>query len=117
MSLKTTFLLLLLVATGGLVLWFGPSLAPSLGLSSEPKTPATDSTLTTLERDLTPQAVTRIEVHKGDQVVTIERNGGDWTLPGKWPTRKAEVETLVDLITGLLSRFAPIPLAEAERTG
>ncbi|HEY1860644.1 MAG TPA: DUF4340 domain-containing protein [Gemmataceae bacterium] len=109
MSLKTTLLLVLLVATGGLVLWFSPSLAPWLGLSARPRPAATDGTLATLERELTPAKLTRIEIHKGDRMLTLDRTAGDWTLPGKWPARGPEVQNLVDLLTGLRSRFAPIP--------
>jgi hypothetical protein len=114
MSLKTTLLLILLVATCGLVLWFSPSLAPWLGLSAQPRPAAPDGTLATLERELTPQKITRIEVNKDGHVLTLDRAAGDWTLPGKWPTRGPEVQSLIDVLTGLRSRFAPIPAPDDE---
>src|SRR5207244_7506474 len=43
----------------------------------------------------------------------LERGaGGEWTLPGKWPARKAEVDELVHLLTNLRSRFVPIPVRD-----
>jgi hypothetical protein len=51
----------------------------------------------------------RIEAKRGDrQLFLLERSpGGEWSLPGKWPTRKAEAEALVNLLGGLRSRFLP----------
>src|SRR5947208_16522149 len=111
MSLKTTFFLILLAGCGSLIVWFGPSLAPWFGLSAQPRPSAADETLPTLERELSAEKLTRIELHKGDRVVTFDRAGGDWTLPGKWPVRGPQVKNLVELLTSLRSRFAPIPVA------
>jgi hypothetical protein len=70
-------------------------------------------TLTTLQEEVTPAKLTRIKVQHGDRMVILERApGGEWTLPGKWPTRKAEVEELVARVGGLRSRFAAYPLAD-----
>lgn len=110
MNLKTTFVLLILVVAGGCLFWFGPSLAPKLGLAPPPSAPAGDS-LSILEDSLTPDRVYRIVVQQGDRSMTLERAAnGDWTLPGRWPTRKAEVDELVGLLTGLRTRFTPLPL-------
>jgi hypothetical protein len=114
MSWKTTLLLVLLVATFSLVLWFGPSLAPLIGLSAQPRPAASDGTLTTLERELTSQKITRIEVHKDGRVLALDRSAGEWTLPGKWPTRGPEVQSLIDALTSLRSRFAAIPAPDHE---
>jgi hypothetical protein len=111
MSLKTTFLLLLLVAVGIALALVGPSLGPWLELSPKPDATASDDTQSLLKDQLTPAKLTRIEVHKGEKKMVLERNGDDWTLPGKWPTRKREVEELVNLIGGLQSRFSPIAVA------
>ena len=54
----------------------------------------------------------RIEIGQADQRLVLERgNDNEWTLPGKWPTRRREVAELVGLLTGLRTRFAPMPLA------
>src|SRR5205807_3561275 len=48
---------------------------------------------------------------RAERHITLERGpGGEWTMPGKWPTRKPEVEQLVALLIGLQSRFAPIAI-------
>src|SRR5439155_9141421 len=70
-------------------------------------------TLRTLQEQLTPEKIERIDIQHGQRPVVLERGAsGDWTLPGKWPARKAEAEELIHLLTHLRSRFAPIPLAE-----
>jgi hypothetical protein len=116
MSLKTTLLLLLLVAVGFVLAFFGPSLGPWLGLSPQPEAAASDDTLSVLKDQLTAAKLTRIEVRHGDKVLNLERSGSDWTLPGKWPTRMREVEDLVNLIGGLHSRFAPIAVSGDDLT-
>jgi hypothetical protein len=104
MNLKTTLTLVLLAVAGGaswLVYHYRqPSAPPS-------------ATLTVLERELTPAKLAKIEVRRGDRTVELRRGGaGDWSLPGNWPTRQPEVKELVSLLTGLRSRFAPLPLGE-----
>jgi hypothetical protein len=111
MNLKTTLVLILLAAAGGAFLWFGPTLLPELGLAPQPADTAGAGTAPVLENSLTPDNLLRIEVRKDDRQLVLERShGGEWNLPGHWPTRKPEVEQLVALITGLHTRFAPIPL-------
>lgn len=108
MNLKTTLVLLLLAGAGVALYWFGPTYLPQLGLA--PAAPATASagTLEALQ-EITPDSLTQIEVKQGDRVLHLERGaGGEWSLPGKWPTRKPEVEQLVTLLGGLRSRFTPL---------
>jgi hypothetical protein len=112
MSLKTTFLLILLVALGIVLALVGPSLGPWLGLSPKADATASDDTQSVFKDQLTAANLTRIEVDKGAKKMVLERSGNDWTLPGKWPTRKREVEDLVNLIGGLHSRFSPIALSD-----
>src|SRR5437868_14086762 len=110
MNFKTTLVLLILAAAGAAFLRFGPALLPQLGLGPQPAATAGAGTLSTLEDTLTPENLLRIEVRKGPRQLVLERSaGGEWSLPGKWPTRKPEVEQLVSLVTSLHSCFAPIP--------
>jgi len=115
MNFKTTIVLLVLASAGGLLLFFGPGLFSWLALT--PQKPATGDagTLSVLETDFTPDRLTRIEVHHGADEVVLERSpGGEWSLPGKWPTRKPEVDDLVGRVCTLRSRFAPIPVSEVQ---
>jgi hypothetical protein len=114
MNLKTTLVLLVLAAAGGVLFWFGPAAAP-LPVATLPVSTAGAGTLAVLEDELTADNLQRIEVRQGDRVVVLQR-GPDhaWTMPGKWPTRQPEVKELVDLLTGLRSRFAP-ESADAEK--
>src|SRR3954469_9684563 len=106
MNFKTTLVLLVLAAAGGVLFWVGPSVPVWVGLASPVPDAAGAGTLNILEAELTPQKVTRIDVQRGDRHVILERGADDeWTLPGRWPTRKPEVEQLVSLLTGLRSRF------------
>jgi len=103
MNLKTTFLLVLLVAAG------------AAGCSSTPPDAdlADSKTLTFLEKSLQPANLTRITLAKGnDTRYTLERNGPEWSLPGRWPVRTQDVDHLVQILTGLRSRFAPVPVAK-----
>jgi hypothetical protein len=113
MNFRTTLILLILVAAGGVFFWLGPWIAPL-----PPPGPAAASTndagtLNVLQDDITPEKLTRIQLRHGDRDVILERSpSGEWTLPGKWPTRKAEVDELVHLVGGLRSRFAAYPLGD-----
>src|SRR5207245_367863 len=67
-----------------------------------------------LEHQLKPDQLQRIEVTNDGQTVVFERGPtGEWTLPGHWPARAAEIGRLVGTLTSLQSRFAPIPLANS----
>src|SRR5262245_32615806 len=104
MNLKTTLTLVILVAAGATA-WF------VIAARQPEETPS--PTLAFLETELTPANLTRIEIVRGDRRVLLERNPGQqWSLPGNWPVRKPEVEQLVNVLTGLRSRFVPVSLGE-----
>src|SRR5262249_54743380 len=103
-------------AAAGVVLFLmGPTVSLSLRPATAPAPAESESeTLTILEKTLTPEQVTHLEVRKGDRVVTLDRGPqGTWTMPGGWPTRPSEVKGLVELVTGLRSRFTPFAVNEA----
>src|SRR5262245_24352311 len=110
MNFRTTLLLLLLTAGGAAAFVFQNDIASRFGKTAS----ATASTETTdvLNKELSPDTLTRIEItHDGQQVV-LERQGKGWTLPGGWPVRVPEVRDLVNLLTGLRSRFIPVKLSD-----
>src|SRR6266576_450079 len=102
MNLKTTLILAVLLAVGGLA-WL---LIPR----SSDDVPS--NTAQFLEKDLKPQDLTRIEIVRDGRKVVVDKAGDDWSLPGKWPVRPEEVKELVKNLTGLRTRFAPIALGE-----
>src|SRR5438067_1921680 len=115
MNFKTTLALLVLVAAGGGLFWYGPALADRFGLAQKAPDATGAGTLAVLEKELTPDKLTRVEIQQGPQRVILERGpGGDWVLPGNWPTRQPEVEQLLDRLTGLRSRFAPLRAEEPD---
>src|SRR5262245_733825 len=104
MNWKMT-LALAVLAVGGAAGWF--FFAPS-----EPDE-AASRTLAVLEKELTRDRLTRIKVVRPGKPVELEKGaGGEWSLPGKWPVRPKEVEQLVAALTGLRSRFVPVPLGD-----
>src|SRR5438874_46530 len=102
MNLKTTITLLVLIVLGGCA-WLAVALLSKGSVASE--------TLAVLEGKLQPESITRIEVVRGDRRVLLEKGADGWSLPGKWPVRKSEVEQLVAVLSSLRSRFAPLPVA------
>src|SRR5690349_14657732 len=99
MNYKTTLVLVALVAAGGAVYWLGSDLSPWLGLAPHELRGSDAGTLRTLQEKLTPEKLERIDVQHGQRLVVLEHGAdGEWTLPGKWPARKAEVEELVRLL-------------------
>ena len=110
MNLRTTLVLLVFVAAGGAFLYatrYAPNLLPQVGPA--PADTADEGTRATLDNVLTPDKVTGVEVLKGDRRLVLQRGaGGEWTMPGGWPVRQPEVRQLVDVLTDLHSRFAPI---------
>jgi hypothetical protein len=114
MNLKSTLLLIVLLVAGATVAWFGPSLAPMLDLAPAKPDSANAGSLDILKGELTPAKVTYVAVSNAGKTVTLERTGLEWSLPGKWPTRKPEVEALIQLLTSLRSRFEPIPVHATE---
>jgi hypothetical protein len=108
MNLKTTLVLLILVVAGGVFFWLGPNLSSVLPFVPGRPEVSDHGTLSVLEKDLTPERLIKIEIQADGRRVVVERPpDGEWTLPGKWPTRKAEVAELVGLIGNLRSRFTP----------
>src|SRR5260221_6991421 len=106
MNLRTTVVLILLAAGGGLAWWLVPMALP------KPADPNGLGSPTVLDQKLAKENLRKIVVNTGPDKVVLEKGAtGTWALPGKWPTRKAEADELVDLISGLHSRFAVVPLA------
>lgn len=118
MNLKTTLVLLVLAAAGVVLYLYGLTLPPALTPGTPAPTAAAGTSLAILENELTPQKLTKLEVQQGGRRLVLERDAaGEWSLPGKWPTRKAEVDGLINLVTGLHSRFAPLPLTDPAKYG
>lgn len=108
MNRTTTFVLLGLVLVGGIF-------AAALGLRSA--TSRASTTQQTLEAELKPETITRLEIEYGDPRVQLEKGSGDeWTFPGKWPARQVEAKQLVGMLGSLRSRFAAIPLSDDKAT-
>lgn len=115
MNFKTTLILLALVIVGGLLLWLGAPLPTWLGGTAPPAEVADAGTAQLLREKLTADELKRVEVQGAglDRPVVLERGAdGRWTAPGQWPTRQPEVEALVGLLSGLHTRFAPLPLGD-----
>src|SRR5262245_36171937 len=108
MNLKTTLGLVLVAVAGGALWWFDAKLPVSLSVTPPAPPPTASETVRILGEEITGDKLTRIEMKQGDQVLILQKENGTWTLPGKWPTRTAEVNQLVALLTGLQSRFAPV---------
>jgi len=102
MNLKTTVTLVVLLVAGA-AYWTSST---ALG------TRATDSgTLKVLKNDITEDQLTRIEIRRDPNHLVLERKPkGEWSLPGNWPVRRPEVRELVERLSNLRSRFAPMPL-------
>ncbi|MCI0681177.1 MAG: DUF4340 domain-containing protein [Gemmataceae bacterium] len=105
MHLKTTLFLVLLIAAGGGAYWYtNRSPAPAA---------QTSTTLKFLEEELQLANLNRVSLAKGKETrYTLERNGPEWSLPGKWPVRTQDVDQLVTILTTLRSRFTPVPVTE-----
>ncbi|HTK76898.1 MAG TPA: DUF4340 domain-containing protein [Gemmataceae bacterium] len=109
MNLRTTLLLLLLTAGGAAAFVFQNDIASRFGTNTS--TTANSETTGVLNA-LSPDTLTRVDItHDGQQVV-LERQGKGWTLPGGWPARVPEVRDLVNVLTGLHSRFVPVKLGD-----
>src|SRR5437879_1292121 len=102
MNLKTTLVLLVLVAAGGVLFLSADALAPLFSsrtntqTTEQTATPSTDSKEVRLLDGVSAEAITRITLQQADRQVVLERQpGGKWLLPGNWPAREPEVEDLV----------------------
>lgn len=114
MNIRTTLLLLILVAGGVALYWYRPFVAEKLGLEAKPAAPDA-GTLGVLEHEITADRVRRVEIVPGRSALTFERTGKVWSLqPGAWPARKPETEGLIALLTELRSRFEPIPVTASD---
>jgi hypothetical protein len=107
MNLRTTLLLILLAVGGAAAYVNRDAIAARLGHA--PRTAESPSTLYIL-RNIRPDSITRVDVSQDGQTVELVREGKAWSLPGGWPTRGPEVQELIDKLTGLDSRFDPIPV-------
>jgi hypothetical protein len=102
MNWKTTVVLAALLVAGGATWLVLALLGPDESASP---------TLAVLEKELTRDQLTRIEIKRPGGPVVLEKGaGGEWSLPGKWPVRPREVEQLLGTLTNLRSRFVPLPL-------
>jgi len=109
MNLKTTLALLVLAVAGGVLFWKAPTLPPGLGLGPPPAGPDA-GTIGALDA-ITPDNLRRIEIEGPSGKVMVEKSaGGEWSMPGNWPTRKEEVQALVKQIGDLRSRFVAVPI-------
>jgi hypothetical protein len=105
--------LLLLTAGGAAAFVFQSDITSRFGTTAA----ATESSETTrVLNALSPDTLSRVDVtHDGAQVV-LERQGKGWTLPGGWPARGPEVRELLNVLTGLRSRFVPVKLGDDLKT-
>jgi hypothetical protein len=112
MNWKSTLALVALAAGAGAWLWKGDEWVPQ----TAPKTaPADPPTLTALEGDFSPKAVTRIEIAPADgDPFRFDRTPAGWTQPGGWPLLAVAVEELADAVGNLRTRFRPIPVTETD---
>ena len=106
----TTLLLLTLVAVGGAFALFGHSILSTVGLQKA--APPTAESAPALAGMQPASAITKIELSvPGQPPLTLERNAAQqWTQPGKWRVREKEVDELLEVLSNLGSRFAPITL-------
>src|SRR5262249_52666427 len=60
-------------------------------------------------KGVTPEQITHLAVHHdGQPVVVLDRQGSGWMVAPGWPANPEEVQTVLDLVTHLHSRFAPV---------
>ncbi len=113
MNLKTTLVLLVLTAGGGVMWWKGADWGlPIVPTTSNPSALTLSETQLALQA-ITPQQLHRIKVTMPDQEpVLLLKQAGNWVLPGNWPVRTPQVNELLATLSDLDSRFAPIALAE-----
>lgn len=111
MSWKTTLALIVLAAAGGG--WF---LYRDTRGGARPAAADSSESLRLVARDLRQDRLSRIEiVRANDRILFVHGNG--WSLDGGWPARSAEVREVVDIVSGVSTRFEPIELASNNDLG
>ena len=111
-----TILMLILVLVGGAWLFVGERIRPLVGLPpSAGPSDVGDPALETLTH-LRPDKVQKIDVTPpGHPTFSLTRTAdGGWSQPGNWPVRVGEAVALLNTVTGLRTRFHPIPLTEGD---
>jgi hypothetical protein len=107
MNWKSTIALVILAAAAGVWLWKGDAWVPQ----TAPKAPPDPPALATLEGDIAPAAISRVEVAPtGGDAFVLDRTEKGWKQPGDWPLRAVEVNELVETLGTLRTRFQPLPL-------
>src|SRR5437899_1082989 len=102
MILMTTLLLIILVVGGaGWFLYRDFGAGHRAEIASEPET------LRIAKNDLQVDRLVRIEIVRDAERIAF-LHGTGWSLDGNWPARMPEVQQVVDIISGLASRFEPI---------
>src|SRR5262245_1037011 len=121
MNWKSTIVLVVLAVIAGLVWWKGDDLlsrvAPNWARQVAPNAAQPDPVaLTALEKELTSEKLTRIEITPpGGDTFVFTKTGDVWSQPGNWPLRATEVNELVEVLRTLRTRFQPIPVSEEEQ--
>src|SRR5262249_57654285 len=99
MNLRTTIFLLILALGGALAWWGMPKIAPQLGLAERRAGPKGSASLEVLDRKLTRESISRIEVNAGPEPVVLEKSAaGISALPGQCPTPNQPPAQLLALI-------------------
>lgn len=112
MRYLVTCVLILAVAGGVAWIGFGDEILTSTGVRPAPAPGAAESVAIPVLEQLTPAAIQRIDLTlPGAATLTLTRGpDGHWSQNGNWPVRQGEVNTLVNTLTGLRTRFLPIRL-------
>src|SRR5262245_22482515 len=114
MNLKSTIALVILAAGVAALILFGGDLAPKAGLAPEPQPAAKGNSAQALAV-IEPTQISAITVTvPGSAPVKFSATepGKPLELPGNWPVRRNEVEELVGTLSGLKSRFQPVPIGD-----
>src|SRR5262249_51547140 len=108
MKLTTTLALALLVAASVALYMNGRlPLAGEQPVSTPTESPTAGAPA--VLKGVTPEQITHLAVHHdGQPVVVLDRQGSGWTVAPGWPANPDEVQTVLDLVTHLHSRFAPV---------
>ncbi len=108
MNLKTTLVLVLLAAAGATLLLLKLPLPSWVGLGSPPPARTGDTVASAALKDISTAPINHIEIKSGERQVVLDRGAdGEWTMPGRWPARRAEADALAKTLGDLHSRFEP----------